>query len=112
MVHFHQGDMQNVDSHQGINGVVFDNITDQEVTHSAEINQEENRVSHGNPPIDSSLLVSQRIEIALYNQSIKSTLLYRSLNTNIGYSHEYTVHHDETLSGRVGESKQCGVHSI
>ena len=101
MIHFHQCNMDDIYSHERIDGIIFDNITNQEITHSTEINQEENRVSHRDPPIDSCLLVGQSIEIALDDQGVKSTLLYRSLNTNIGNTHENTVYNDETLGGGV-----------
>ena len=105
MVHLHQEYVEEVDNDEAINGIVLDNVTYKEITHDTQVEDEQNRIPYRDPPIDSSVLISQCVEITLDNECVECTLLHRSLNSNIGSTKEYTVDHDKTLSSRVGKGQ-------
>ena len=112
MVHFHQDNVGNIDSQEGVDGIGLDFVTLQEVGHQREVANEHKGVPGRNPPVDSSALRGLHVEVALDEESREGTLLTSCLNTNIGHTKENTVDDDKALGSRVGESQQCGIHSI
>jgi len=61
--------MKNINYQQNVDGVAFNLVSLHEEGHEAEIDQEEQRVPRGDPPIDSRLFWRKVIENALNDQS-------------------------------------------
>jgi len=105
VIQLHEEDVEEINGDEAVDGKVLNYVTHQEVAHDRQINQEKHGVSNGNPPINTSVLIRQRIKVALNNQGIEGTLLYSRLNSYIRHSKENTVHHDKAFCCRVRESK-------
>jgi hypothetical protein len=112
MVQFHEDDVQEVNGEQHVDGVVIDLVANHEVTHQRQVDHEEQRISSGDPPVDTSVLLSQRVKHSLDEQSVKGALLHSCLDTNVRNSEENAIHHDEALCSGVGESQQGGIHHV
>ena len=112
VVELHEEDVEEINGDQTVDGIVLDDVTDQEVAHDRQINQEEHGVANGNPPINTRVLIRQRVKVTLNNQSIEGTLLYSCLNSYIRYPKENTVHDNEAFGCGVGEGEQSGVHGV
>lgn len=112
VVELHEEDVEEINGDQTVDGIVLDDVTDQEVAHDRQINQEKHGVANGNPPINTRVLIRQRVKVTLNNQSIEGTLLYSCLNSYIRYPKENTVHDNEAFGCGVGEGEQSGVHGV
>jgi hypothetical protein len=112
MVQLHEEHVQEIDDDEAVDGVVLDDVSNQEVAHDRKIDQEEHGVADRYPPVDARVLIRQRVEVSLNDQCIECALLYSRLNSDIWHTKENTVHHNETLGGRVRECQQSGVHSV
>jgi hypothetical protein len=112
VVEFHEEDVEEVDDDEAVDGVVLDDVSNQEVAHDRKIDQEQHGVADRYPPVDARVLIRQRVEVSLNDQCIECALLYSRLNSDIWHTKENTVHHNETLGGRVRECQQSGVHSV
>lgn len=105
VVEFHEEDVEEVDDDEAVDGVVLDDVSNQEVAHDRKIDQEEHRVADRDPPIDTRVLIRQRVKVSLNDQRVERALLYSRLNSDIRHSKENTVDHNETLRGRVREGQ-------
>lgn len=95
VVKLHGCNVENVDEHKYVSLPVFDGVTLHEETHYREVDQEQNRISGGDPPVNTGVILGNLIEPTLNAQRIEGRLLNGSLNTNIRDSEKDTVHHNE-----------------
>lgn len=112
VVQLHEEHVQEIDDDEAVDGVVLDDVSNQEVAHDRKIYQEQHGVADRDPPVDARVLIGQRVEVSLNDQCIEGTLLYSRLNSDIRHTKENTVHHNETLGGRVREGQQSSVHCV
>jgi len=83
MVVLHQDDMEDVYDDQNINGVVLDCVSGHEGAHYSQVDDEEDGVSDGDPPVDTRVLSCQGVEIPLDNEGGEGCLLHSGLNADV-----------------------------
>jgi len=83
MVHLHEYHMENVDAKKDIDLPLLNLISAEEETHYSQVDHEQKGISSGNPPVNSCVVVTLKVETSLDDQSVECTLLHSRLNSNI-----------------------------